>query len=505
MKKEILKLGILLLSFLFIVACSSDDDIQIPDPGSTPVTINNPDEEIDDFVWKAMNFWYLYKPDVTDLQDSKLDNVDTYRRFLNSYDAPENLFDALLTKRTLQGLPEDQFSFVVNDYIALEQEFSGVSKSNGMEFQLGRIGDSNDLFGFVTYVLPGTDAEAKGVIRGDIFTTINGTQLTVSNYVDFLFNTDGYDIGFNTIENNTLVPAKTLTLNKTEYTENPIFMSKTIEYKGEKVGYMLYNSFTFGFNKELNDAFAAFKNDQISHLILDLRYNGGGSVYTATALASMITGGYTGEVFAKSIYNPDVQAIVNNQSNADSFLNDRFLDNVIVDFENNIEEPINSLGLQKLYVLATRSSASASELVINGLTSYIDVIHIGAQTRGKYQASRTLYDSEDLGREGVNQNHTYALQPLVSKVSNKDGNTDYITGFTPLVPFDEDFQNLGVIGETSEPFLNAALEYIVNNSIPAVRSKEGFMKFEMVGESKMNRRSYQKMYLDRPLKGLTLK
>ncbi len=505
MKKEIFKLGILLFSFLLIASCSSDDDVVANNPGNEQEVINNDDEEIDDFIWKAMNFWYLYKPDVADLQDSKLDDATAYRKFLSSFNSPEDLFEGLRTQNTIQGIREDQFSFIVDDYIALEEEFSGVSKSNGMEFQLGRIGDSDDLFGFVTYVLSGTDAEAKGVIRGDIFTTINGTQLTVSNYIDFLFNTDGYDIGFNTIENNTLVPSKTLTLNKTEYTENPIFMSKTIEYNGEKIGYMLYNSFTFGFNKQLNDAFAAFKNDQISHLILDLRYNGGGSVYTATALASMITGGYAGEVFAKSIYNPDIQAIVSNQSNADSFLNDRFLDNVIVDFDNNIEEPINSLGLQKLYVLATRSSASASELVINGLSSYIDVIHIGTQTRGKYQASRTLYDSEDLGREGVNQNHTYALQPLVSKISNKDGNTDYITGFTPLVEFQENFQNMGVIGKTSEPFLNAALEYIANNTVPAARSKAGFMKFDMVGESKMNRRSYQKMYLDRPLKGLKVK
>lgn len=496
MKKKALKLGILLFSFLFILACSSDDDMS----GNEQGNINNPDEAIDNFVWAGMNLWYLYKPDVPDLQDNKVNDTNEYRRFLSSYDSPEDLFQALRSQKTLQGQLEDQFSFIVDDYIALEQEFNGISESNGMGFLLGRISGTDDLFGYVTYILPGTDAEAKGVTRGDIFTTINGIQLTVSNRRELLFGTDSYEIGFNTVENNVLIPAKTLTLNKLEYTENPIFISKTIEYKGKTVGYLLYNGFTFGFNKQLNDAFAAFKNDNIDDLILDLRYNGGGSVYTATALASMITGDKTGQVFTKNVYNPDITSIISNQSNADSFFNTRFLDNVIIDFDNNteepIEEPISSLGLKKLYVLGTGSTASASEIIINGLSSFIDVIHIGSPTRGKFQASRTLYDSSNFRRDGATENHTYALQPLTSKISNINDNTDFINGLTPLVLFIEDFENLGVLGETSEPFLNAALEYIVNSTVPAVRSKKSFIEFDIVGESKMNMRSYQKMYLD---------
>ncbi len=85
---------------------------------------------------------------------------------------------------------------------------------------------------------------------------------------------------------------------------------------------------------------------------------------------------------------------------------------------------------------------------------------------------------------------------MTSKISNINDNTDFINGLTPLVLFIEDFENLGVLGETSEPFLNAALEYIVNSTVPAVRSKKSFIEFDIVGESKMNMRSYQKMYLD---------
>ena len=74
---------------------------------------------------------------------------------------------------------------------------------------------------------------------------------------------------------------------------------------------------------------------------------------------------------------------------------------------------LNSLNLSKVYVLTTDRSASASEGLINSLNPYIDVVQIGNyKTVGKTQASITIYDSEDFGREGANPNHTYAMQPL---------------------------------------------------------------------------------------------
>ena len=75
---------------------------------------------------------------------------------------------------------------------------------------------------------------------------------------------------------------------------------------------------------------------------------------------------------------------------------------------NRFVENNSSLNLNRVYIIATQSSASASELVINCLDPYIDVIHIGTNTYGKYQASVTLYDAEDFSLEDANPNHTYA-------------------------------------------------------------------------------------------------
>ena len=84
----------------------------------------------------------------------------------------------------------------------------------------------------------------------------------------------------------------------------------------------------------------------------------------------------------------------------------------IIVFRSTLSEgnSINSVGLDKVYVIATGSSASASEMIINSLKSYIDVVQIGTETVGKSQASITLYDSPNFQRQGANPGHLYALQ-----------------------------------------------------------------------------------------------
>ncbi len=494
MKKERFKLGILLFSFLAFAACSSDDGMQDPDPGTGgPVTINNPDQDIDNFIWNGMNAAYLYKSEVSDLANDRFGSNQDLFQFLSTFSSPEETFNGLRTKRSVTVNGEtfliDPFSFIVDDYVALEQAFSGVSKSNGMDFGLSLYPDGSDnVLGFVRYILPGTDAETKGLKRGDIFTTINGTQITRSNFRDLLA-LENYSIGLATLNGSIITPTgTTVELIQAEYTENPIFIAKTIEYQGQKIGYLMYNSFVGDFDVQLNEAFGKFKTDGITDLILDLRYNGGGLVRSAIDLSSMITGQFNGEIFSKEIWNAELQAQFSSGANGAEALINRFRDKIHTD------APINSLNLAKLHVLTTDRSASASELVINGLDPYIDVVQIGETTAGKYQASVTLYDSNGFGREGANPAHTYAIQPLVLKSANANDVTDYVTGLAPEVPFTERISNMGVLGEVTEPFLKAALDHITGGVITAAKS--GF-DFEIVDwETKSALPTYQKMYID---------
>ena len=150
--------------------------------------------------------------------------------------------------------------------------------------------------------------------------------------------------------------------------------------------------------------------------------------------------------------------------------------------------------LNKVYVLTTERSASASELVINGLDPYIDVVQIGGTTTGKFQASVTLYDSPNFGRTNTNTTHTYAIQPLVLKSVNSVGVSDYINGLAPDYDTSEDYRNLGQLGDPDEPFLRLALDVILGKRISIPESLE---QFKPVGESGMDQLDYQKMYIDK--------
>ncbi|GGX30437.1 S41 family peptidase [Aquimarina muelleri] len=455
---------LLLVGGLF-TACFNDND-DLPRVSGT--------NEINDFIWKGLNVFYLYKADVPNLADNRFSKNQDYTNFLSGFSTPEAIFSALQSS-------VDDFSFLVNDYIELEKAFDGVTKNNGMEFGLVRYPNNETLvFGYVRYVLPGTNAEAKGIKRGDIFNTINGTQITTENFRQLL-DPDTYTIGLATFDGTTITPNNTtISLTKVQYTENPVFLSKTIDAGGNPVGYLMYNSFTADFDTQLNAAFAKFASDGIKDLVLDLRYNGGGSVTSAIDLSSMITGQFNDKVFTTEQWNSDRQ---------EQFGSTNLFDNQI-----RTGDAINSLNLTRLYVITTRSSASASELVINGLNPYITVTKVGSTTRGKFQASITLYDSDNFGRQGADTGHTYAMQPLVLKSINSAGVTDYFSGFAPDIAVDEDYSNLGILGDSNEPLLKAALDNIAG--IKNAKTYGNNLQLESVGNSKMFTPNYERMYQD---------
>jgi len=441
--KKIVILGCVTTLF---IGCFSDFDDDI--------TANT---NIKSFIWKGMNLYYLYKDNVPDLANDRFSSDIDFQDYLGMFASPESLFNNLIYD------PEnvDEFSRLVNDYIALEQFFSGTSVSDGMDFDLRLVpGSETDVFGFVRYVMPNTSAEAQGLERGDIFYTINGAPLTTSNYLD-IYNSNTYTIGLGSYNNNgtpeteddqIISGTETVTLTKAAYTENPILESEVINVDGNNIGYLMYNFFNRDFDGQLNDAFGTFASSNITELVLDLRYNPGGFVSSAVNLGSMITGQYYTEVFSTNQWNSEWQ----------TFYAENDPESLIYRFTNELTNgsPLNSLNLNRVYVLTTRNSASASELVINSLKPYIEVIQIGTATRGKYQASITIYDSPNFRRENANPNHTYAIQPLVFKSANKDGVSDYDNGLEPNVALSEDIGNLGMLGDVNEPLLAEAIAQI---------------------------------------------
>jgi carboxyl-terminal processing protease len=485
--RKIIKLSLLSI-ILFITSCSKSDD---------NITEPNINDDINYFIWKGMNAFYFWQKDVPNLANNRFSNLNELYTHFRDYSSPENSFNSLIYQKDIS----DRFSWIVDDYVALENSFQGINQSTGMEFGLIRYNNNNkNVFGYVRYVIPNTDAASKGIMRGMIFNTINGTQITDSNYTNLLFSdASNLNVGFADYNNGSpLANGSTINLAKEQVFENPVAIAKVINEGPKKVGYLLYNQFSSSYDGQLNTAFNSFKTLGVNELIIDLRYNGGGSVRTATYLGSMITGQFNGELYSKEVWNDKVQAAVT----PDRFLN-YFTDKINVTDQNGniaLQETINSLNFSKVYFIISGSTASASELVINSLRAYIDVKIVGTTTVGKQVGSITLYDSDNLFRDGENLNleHSYAMQPVVLEISNKDDLNEsggFIPGITlPGVKLAEDYGNLGLLGERSDPLLSATLNYITTGTKGNFKNK--IQNYSEIYNSKLATPASNNMYSD---------
>ncbi|WP_456314931.1 S41 family peptidase [Pseudomonas shirazensis] len=450
--------SILLLFFLAFALQSCEDQDDVDAPASV---------QVNDFIWKGLNQYYLWQADVPNLADDRFNNnQEALNSFLNGYSKPESLFEDLLNKpisKYPKGQAIDRFSWIVEDYTVLEGELQGTTKNNGVDFRLSyKPGSSTDLVGFVRYIIPNSNASAKDIKRGDLFTGVNGTQLTISNYQSLL-NADSYTLNMAEYKENAVsTNGKTVALTKTTLDENPILINKAITSGSHKIGYLMYNGFYANYDSQLNDAFGQLASQGVTDLVLDLRYNGGGSVQTATRLASMITGQFTNKIFAKQKWNDKINAAF--QIDNPEYLLNRFVDKID-------GAAIKSLNLSRVYIITTDGTASASELVINGLVPYISVVQVGETTVGKNVGSVTIYDSPTFGKTNRNPNHKYAMQPLVLKIVNAADFGEYTNGLKPTYEQLESITNMGTLGDASEPLLNLTISKIIG--VAAKKTEQG--------------------------------
>lgn len=412
---------------------------------------------IHEFIWKTLNDFYLWQEEVPSLDDTYSPSGTKYRELIEPYPEPEAFFESLKYE-------DDKFSDILSNYEDIENSIKGINANNGLKFILSRYGSEDAVMGIVTYILEESDATSKDIKRGDMFTGVDGKSLNINNYSELLFGDNlSYTLNMADLNGNLLNPnGKNITLTKTEkFQSNPIQISKIIEEGQTKVGYLMYNQFAQGFDDDLNEVFSNFKSEQINELILDLRYNGGGLVQSAVNLAGMITGQFSGEIFGKYLWNKKVMSVLN--SNPETYAN-----NLRINFTSQLGEgeTVNSLNLNKVYIITTGRSASASELVINGLTPYIDVIQVGDNTYGKNVGGpAVLYDYIDNNRT-KNPDHTYGISCISFFIANSQDFYDYADGLAPQddLKLKEDITNLGTLGESSDPLLALALKHITQES-----------------------------------------
>lgn len=344
-------------------------------------------------------------------------------------------------------VPTDKWSFITSDYPSLEAELSGVPTTMGYHPAFYLTG-SNKVIIAVSYVYPGSPADAAGLKRGDIILSIDNTQLDTTNYYDKYSGTS-YSVQLGKLEGNTLTPTGvSLNMTASVTQTDPAIYHTVLDTGGKKVGYLVYVEFITGNNNayltDLENIFNEFKTAGVSDIIVDLRYNPGGQVDAAIRLASLIapaTATTTNKIMINLNYNSGLQnyLLTNNMG---EYLNYKF--------EN---DPAN-LNMSNVYFLTTSRSASASELVIVGLEPYMNVIKIGESTYGKYVGSWVLPDTAN----------KWAMMPIVTKFSNVDGYTDFVNGLAPDYSIQDDPITAVPFGDVTDPMVAKALTLITGKS-----------------------------------------
>jgi C-terminal processing protease CtpA/Prc len=286
-----------------------------------------------------------------------------------------------------------------------------------------------------------------------------------------------------------------------ELQENPVLVAEVLDElsDGVKTAYLMYNAFTSDFDMALNDAFGDFKAQGVERLILDLRYNGGGSIRTATHLASMIYSTDASKIFAQFVYNNKYQDYILS-TYGESAVTEWFTDELDTTTYNHspVLPLINNLGLNDIYIITASGTASASEMIINGLDPYMNVVQVGDTTRGKYVGSFTIKDYYTNNDGSLNTEHKWAIQPITLKISNSDGESDYVGGLIPDVAIEEDFRELLPLGDPDEALLAATLDYILGSAKSSKSSFNELPDYRVIADSRDFKPFSKEMYVRYP-------
>ena len=365
------------------------------------------------FVLDTMRTWYFWN----DLLPA---NVD-----INQFESPEALLASLTTVQ-----PLDSFSFI--DLAADDAAFFGEGQFVGFGFSTTEVADND--FRFVR-VFSGSPADNGGLERGQQLLAVDGRTVAEIEA------NEGLGAAFGPSEEGVV---RTLTIRRADTTEfdavltkavvtiDPVPQVKTFDFNGTQVGYIEFATFISTAEVPLDAAFAQFNTAGITDLIIDLRYNGGGLVSIAELLGDYLGGQVAaGLVFSETLFNADQAA------------------NNSLDF---FQRLTNSMNLNRVVVLTTRGTASASELVINSLEPHVSVQLVGAPTFGKPVGQSGFLFCEKI------------LRPTTFETVNSLGEGQYFDGLPVDCAANDDVST--VVGTEADPMTFSALSLLTNGTCP---------------------------------------
>ena len=399
-------LGIVFISFLGLTSCKKNTDAINTLMSATPDLRDSVYAYSQDiYLWSDnLPTAVIFKPLSYPTADSIMRKVRTYSPFVN-------------------GRYQDRWSFVI-DKKTWDNVVSGNSSDTGAEY--GFVGDA-DLR--VKLVYSQSSAGKQEVKRGWKTLKINGTDATRANIsqLNIELSKASQSVLFEKPDGTQQTVTLTSEAYKSDYVMNPrIFL-----INGNNVGYFAFDSF-LGANSgqdtrnELDKVFADFKANNVTELVLDMRYNGGGYGSVSSYLGSLIAPtSAIGNVFASAVHNKKYTKY----NKTDNFKN-----------------LANSLKLSRVSIIVAKGTASASEELINGLKPVMNVKLIGSTTHGK-----------PVGYYALPVMNSYVF-PVALKNVNSVGFDDFYQGFTVDKAQTDDLTR--DLGDPSEACLKTALDYI---------------------------------------------
>lgn len=417
-------LTLLLLSTIAVNSCRSEEEA-IPDFPDGSV------ESVNVWVQDNMKRYYYW----ADQMPSKPD-----------YHLPVKKFFASLLSQN------DRFSSIVNTEDS-STYLRTVRNMYGFDYAVIQLANGQ-ITAVIKLVLQDSPAQNAGLQRGMIIKKINGSLITASNAESLLNSIPDnttLDLTVGDWEAGNVINEKNIIVYYGFSLDQPI-VSRIFDQNGKKTGYLYIYDFPDGMSQSLNQKFAEFKAAGVKDLVVDLRYNYGGSVASAAALCSMIPSGITA--------NSPFITYKGNKNGGEvkkTFAEQVAYDPTALSFS---ALHTNSLGLSRVFILTSRNTASASEIVINNLKPYVQVIQVGDTTLGKDMAGFAVTD------DSKSQKITWQIHPVIYKVYNANGEGEYSGGISPQIPINE-YTSLPLIqlGESEEILLHAVLNKIYSKSV----------------------------------------
>ncbi|WP_281614298.1 S41 family peptidase [Flammeovirga sp. SubArs3] len=425
-----------LFVLLIISSCTKDE------PDFSPAsTVDNRD-----YLKELMESWYLWNDELpANITPSNYSNQD----------------EMLLSLRNEQ----DRWSNIEDKaaYEAYYESGQVTDENTGAHGIYLQYDEQNDLY--VRFSYPGSAANTAGLKRGTKIQKVNGLDVASSTWEEIsesmgennLGVTNTFEIEIPEIMNfvdgqSISVPSeiKEITISKEAVIISPVLHSSviTVDQNGQdvKVGHVVFKSFIETASVALNEVFADFKAQGVTEVVLDMRYNGGGRVDIAAELCGYLA---PSSAAGKDIfrYRHNEQQTENNE-------------------DYSLELQSENLNLERVFMLTTANTASASELMINALRPFMDVQVVGQNTHGK-----------PVGSYGF-ENNDFIYSVISLRILNADDEGDYFEGL-PV--------NQSAIDDPSyywsdvrEPMLYQALHQIQYGQYDQSSSSARKMKFENI-------------------------